>query len=155
MARLMARRRPGPGGSGSGREHGYVTSELLLGTALLLLPVAVIVLVLPTWAERRSMAHAIAHEATRAVVRAPDWPTGKRRAELIVQEMAANYKVDPEGVRVQWEPDAGEAPLTRGQQVRAVVTVQVPTFPIAGLAGVASWEMTVTHTEVVDRYGSL
>jgi hypothetical protein len=45
---------------GRSREGGYVAAELALGIGLLVFPVALLVLTLPTWSERQTTARSIA-----------------------------------------------------------------------------------------------
>lgn len=134
----------------------YATAELVMGIALLLLPVTLIVLTLPTWAERRSMAHSAAHDAALALARSSDWPAGKARAEAIVEEMARNYGLhEDESMRLTWEPDRGAARVDRGEKVTAVVEVATPGLFVPGLGFIGRWDLTVRHSETVDRYRSL
>ena len=145
-------RLPAPGGD----DRAYATAELVLGIALLLLPVTLIVLTLPTWAERRSMAHSAAHDAAVALARSTGWPTGRARAEQIVDEIARNYGLrGDDSLRLTWEPDRGTARVDRGEKVTAVVRVPVPGVFVPGVGSIGRWELTVRHTETVDRYRSL
>ena len=52
-----------------GRERGFVATEFVLGVGVLLLPVVVVVLTIPTWSERQTTARAIAREVARTVAR--------------------------------------------------------------------------------------
>jgi hypothetical protein len=49
------------------QDAGYVAAELALGVGLLVFPVAMLVLTLPTWSERQASARAIAREMARTV----------------------------------------------------------------------------------------
>ena len=51
------------------REGGFVAAELALGVGVLLLPVAFVVLTIPSWSERQTTGRAIAREVGRAVAR--------------------------------------------------------------------------------------
>jgi hypothetical protein len=137
-------------------DRAYATAELVLGIALLLLPVMLIVLTLPTWAERRSMAHSAAHDAALALARSTDWPAGKARADQIVEEMAHNYGLrGDDSMRLTWEPDRGAARVARGETVTAVIRVPTPGVFVPGVGYIGRWELTVRHSETVDRYRSL
>ena len=45
--------------SGRASESGYVAAELALGVGLLVFPIALLVLTLPTWSERQTTARSI------------------------------------------------------------------------------------------------
>jgi hypothetical protein len=126
-----------------------------MGIALLLLPVTLVVLTFPTWAERRSMAHSVAYEAARAVARSRDWVAGKARAEQIAGEIAENYEMERWEVELGWQPDRGASQVQRGEKVTAVVTVWAPGLFVPGLGDVGRRKLRATHTETVDRYRSL
>ncbi|MGH2687276.1 MAG: hypothetical protein ACRDKW_00490 [Actinomycetota bacterium] len=137
-----------------GGDAAFATAELLLGVVLLLIPVSMLVVTFPTWAERRSMAESVAYEAAQTVARSSNWATGKRRAEALVAEMAGNYGLEREQITVEWRPDRGEAPVERGERVRAAVAVEVPAvaFPWGGDAG--AWRVTAEKTVTADLYRS-
>lgn len=149
----MKRRRP-PGEPLPGPDAAFATAELLLGIVLLLLPVSMLVVTFPTWAERHSMAESVAYEAAQTVARSGNWATGKRRAEALVAEMAANYGLGRDQITLTWEPDRGDAPVERGEEVRAVVTIEVPAvaFPWGGEAG--EWRTRAAKTATADLYRS-
>jgi hypothetical protein len=132
----------------------FATAELLLGVVLLLVPVSLLVVTFPTWAERRSMAESVAYEAAQTVARSRNWGTGKARAGALVSAMATNYGLTPDKIHVTWDPDRGEALVERGEQVRVIVTVDVPAvaFPWGGEAG--EWKTTAEHTATADLYQS-
>lgn len=141
---------------GAAGEGAYATVELVAGIALLLLPVTLLVVTLPTWAERQSLAASAAHDAALALARSSSWPAGKARAEQIVEEMARNYGLrGNEPVQLTWDPDRGGAPVERGEMVTAVVRVPAPAVLIPGLGYIGRWDLTVRHSEIVDRYRSL
>ncbi|HUH06478.1 MAG TPA: hypothetical protein VML96_01605 [Egibacteraceae bacterium] len=127
--------------------------EFALGAGVLVLPVAMLVLVFPTWIERQSAARLAAQEAARAVVLADDCADGRRSAALLVEEIAANHELADGLTLTQPAGCAGE--LARGAIVTATVTVQMPltAIPLIGRAGGFSW--TVSHSERVDQYRSL
>jgi cytochrome c-type biogenesis protein CcmH/NrfG len=126
-----------------------------MGIAFLLLPVTLIVLTFPTWAERRSMAHSVARESALAVARSPDWVAGKAQAERMTEQIVRNYGLAQEEVRLAWDPDRGATEVQRGERVTAVVTVAMPALFVPAVGDIGSWETTIRHTETVDRYRSL
>lgn len=132
-------------------QRGSVGVELALGVGVLLLPVALTVVVLPTWAERQSMARLAAQEAARTVVLAGDLGTGTAQGRALAERIAANHGM-PGAIRAVSVTTPGRS-LARGATVTATVEVLigVPDLPwITG--GDVTW--TVTHVEVVDPYRS-
>lgn len=132
-------------------QRGSVGVELALGVCVLLLPVALTVVVLPTWAERQSMARLAAQEAARTVVLAGDLASCTQQGRALALRIAANHGM-PDAIRSVSIATAGPS-LTRGATVSATVEVLigVPDLPwIDG--GDVAW--TVTHVEVVDPYRS-
>lgn len=137
-----------------GADAGYSTAELVAGLAVLVLPVALLVLTFPTWAERRALADAAAREASVVVANAKQWTSGKAAAEHVVREMTQNYGLPAGSVRLTWDPDGGTARLRRGEPVRAVVAVPMPLIVVPGMVAIGAWETTAAHTEIVPQYGS-
>jgi hypothetical protein len=88
------------------------------------------------------------------VARSNNWATGKRRAEALVTEMARNYGLTRDQVTLSWKPDRGEAPVERGERVRASVAVEVPAvaFPWGGGAG--EWRIGSEKVVTADLYRS-
>jgi Flp pilus assembly protein TadG len=120
--------------------------ELPLGL-LLLVPAALLVLTVATWFERSAAARTAADEAARTVVLPDSWDQGAADAQAVVDEIAANYDLDPGDLTLQLEGD-----LTRGGTVTAHVTVRIPAAAIPLLGGIGGFDRTVSHTEQVDQY---
>jgi len=133
------------------RAGGSVGVELALGVAVLVLPVALAVVVLPTWAERQSMARLAAQEMARTVVLSGDLTTGTAQGELLAQRIAANHGMAG-AVRSVSVTTSG-ASLTRGATVTAAVEVSIPVPALPWISG-GDLTWTVTHAEVVDPYRS-
>lgn len=131
-------------------ERGAVAVEFALAVGLLLLPVAVLVLTFPTWAEHQSMARLAAQEAARAVVLAPDPAGGHAEGVAVAQRIAANH-----GLAGRITGVAYEGAAVRGGAVSAVVTVRVPVPDLGSLAPLPDLTWTARHTEPVDPYRSL
>lgn len=129
-------------------ERGFVTTEFVLSIAFLILPVSLLVLTLPVWAERQSMTRVSAREASRAYVVTAD----QNAAQEAVFEIADNQGVGRGNVTVTFDGNPREA----GAIVRATVTTKVPALKIPLLnAQMAEFELTDSHAEVVDLYRSL
>ena len=116
--------------SGRPPEGGYVAAELALGVGLLVFPIALLVLTLPTWSERQTTARSIAREVSRVVAVAGACDRG--RAAETGHEMARNLGLSPGDIDVQLDCAPGQR-LPRGGHVRASVTVAVPAVTIPGL----------------------
>lgn len=129
---------------------GSVPIEFALGVGVLVLPVALLVLTLPQWAERQSAARLAAREAARAVVLADTGPAGVAAGHDAAARVAANHGIDPSDFTV-----AFTGAVVRGEAVTASVTARFPATAFPGLADVAAFTWTATHTEQVDHYRSL
>jgi hypothetical protein len=133
------------------RERGFVAGELALGIGLLLVPVALLVLTLPTWSERQTTARSIAREVARVVAVAGT--CDRPRALDLGHDMARNLGLPPGDIGVQLDCASG-ARLPRGGSVRASVTVAVPAVALPGIGSVGAWSWTAHHSEPVDQYRS-
>ena len=136
---------------GRSREGGYVAAELALGVGLLVFPVALLVLTLPTWSERQTTARSIAREVSRVVAVAGVCDRG--RATDTGHDMARNLGLAPSDVDVRLDCVPGGR-LPRGGSVRASVTVAVPAVTFPGIVSVGAWSWTAHHSEPVDQYRS-
>jgi hypothetical protein len=133
------------------RERGYVAGELALGIGLLVFPVALLVLTLPTWSERQTTARSIAREVSRVVAVAG--VCDRAAASQTGHDMARNLGLAPGDIDVQLDCATGER-LRRGGNVRAAVTVAVPAVTFPGIGSVGSWSWTAHHSEPIDQYRS-
>lgn len=130
-------------------DGGSVAVELAMGVGVLLLPVAVLVLLLPTWVERQSMARLAAQEAARAVVLADSDASARTAAEEAARTIAANHGLGQDLRTV--EVSGG---LVRGGTVTATVRVRVPLTALPFAGDVGGFTVTARHREPVDRYRS-
>jgi len=132
-------------------ERGYVAGELAIGIGLLVFPVALLVLTLPTWSERQTTARSVAREVARVVAVAG--VCDRERAVDTGSEMARNLGLPPGDLDVQLDC-APRARLVRGENVRASVTVAVPAVDLPAIGSVGAWRWTAHHSEPVDQYRS-
>jgi hypothetical protein len=130
-------------------EGGFVATELAFGIAVLVLPVALLVLTFPRWSERQMTARVIAREVARRAVR--DGTCDRAAASELGRTIAHNLGVDPDDVHVQLECADG-AGLVPGGDVEAAITVAMPAVQVPGVGEVAAWAWTARHREPVDRY---
>jgi len=133
-------------------EGGFVATELVAGLGLLLLPVALVVLTLPTWSERQSSARAIAREAAREVARSGLCDPG--RAEALARTMAGNLGLPAGASSVALTCVPGSA-LEPGADVEVAVTVRMPAVHLPAIGDVASWTWTARHRQPVDAYAGV
>ncbi|MDQ3710075.1 MAG: hypothetical protein M3387_12370 [Actinomycetota bacterium] len=124
--------------------------ELSLGIGLLVLPMALLVLLLPTWLERQSMARVSAQEAARSVAVAADPQQASAIASEVVTRIAVNHGLPADAITVRMSGGLG-----RGEVVTATVTVDMPATSFPGLTEVGGFTYTTAHREVIDPYRSL
>jgi len=133
-------------------EGGFAAIELSAGVALLVLPVALLVLSLPEWSSRQGLARLAARDGARAVALAGRCDPGL--GDRAVAAIAAGAGLPDGTVRVSVDCTPG-APLLRGSDVTARVTVRMPAVAVPLIGSVAAWSWTAVHREPVDPYGSL
>ncbi len=131
-------------------ERGAVAIELPAAIGLLLLPLALLVITIPTWPERQTVARSAASEAARTAVLASSWEEGIDAGADVVGLAAQNYGLDPADLTVSWQGAFG-----RGESITATVTVRMPALVVPGLTTVDPWTWSASHTERVDDYRSL
>jgi hypothetical protein len=124
---------------------------LALGVALLVIPVALLVLTLPRWSERQLTARVIARELARRAAR--DGICDRGAAVSLGATMAANLGTTPSAVTVQLACADGTV-LAPGSDVEARVTVAMPAVEVPGVGPVGGWSWTARHREPVDRYAA-
>lgn len=140
------------------RDRGHAGVELAMAVAVLILPVALVVLGFGPWSETRVLAESTASEASRAVAIELDHSAGS----VVVGAAIANAGIDPGLVRLGWcgsvtgvvNSPAGSCPLTRGSTVEATVQIWTPLFntPWGSIGGL--W-VSASHAEPIDLYRSL
>jgi hypothetical protein len=121
-----------------------VSTEFVAGAALLLLPVALLVALLPRWSEARLDAITAADQGARAAAVAV--ATGG--AAVPAAEHAAAAVLEPRG-----RPVSDIAVRVDGSEVIVDLTVRMPALPLPwGDVGAFDW--TATRTHPVDPYRS-
>jgi cytochrome c-type biogenesis protein CcmH/NrfG len=134
-----------------GAESGFVATEFAFGVAVLLLPIALLVLTFPRWSERQVTARVIAREVARRTAR--DGVCELSAARALGATMARNLGVAPGEIGVDLVCADGVA-LAPGSDVEARVTVAMPAVQLPGAGAVGAWSWTARHREPVDRYAS-
>jgi hypothetical protein len=139
-------------------EKGHAAVELALAIAVLMLPVALVVLAFGPWSERRVLAEAVAAESARVVALELDHGLGVD----IVSRMTGEHGLEAAEVRLGWcgasptslSTPLSLCPLTRGSNVIVDLEVWAPlvTTPWGPVGGL--W-VSASHSEPIDLYRSL
>lgn len=130
-------------------ERGMAVLEWPLAVFIILVPIAAMVTLLPTWSERQTVARDAAGTAARVAVLESDAEQAITAGEQAARRAATNFGIDPEDLTVTWTGD-----LDRGSAVTATVTVRMPVAVLPGLGSVGAWSWSSSHTERVDDYRS-
>lgn len=132
-------------GVGGRREAGMVSTEFVAGAALLMLPVALLVALLPRWSEARMTAVAAADQGARAAAVAV--ATGHPAQPAAEQAAASTLAVqgrDLTALTVRIDSDA---------RVVVDLTVRMPALPLPWVE-VGGFDWTATRTHPIDPYRS-
>jgi len=132
------------------RQSGSAPLSLTLGLGLMVIPVLLLVLTLPTWEARTVDARDAASAAARALVTSASWSDGVVSADQLVQEIGATDGVGAGDMSVRFQGS-----LSRGAEVSAKVTVLIPAAQIPLIGAVGSLHYSATSTQLVDEYRSL
>ncbi len=130
-------------------ESGMVVLEWPLATFLLLVPIAAMVMLLPKWAERQTLARDAAVTAARVAVLEADPAEAMTAGEEAAGRTATNFGVPSSDLTVSWSGD-----LSRGGAVTATATIRMPAMTFPGLGSLEAWSWSSSHTERVDDYRS-
>ena len=122
-------------------DAGAAAIEMPLAVGLLLLPIAMVVMLVPQWPERQTVARAAAKEAATLYANAPDAATGAALAQASVDQAAANHGLPAGAMTVAL---GGE--WCRACNVTATVTVEIPAIdiPFAGTVGAFTYSAAST-----------
>jgi hypothetical protein len=131
-------------------QAGSAPLSLVLGLGLLVIPVLLLVLSIPTWEARAVDARDAAATAARVLVTADSWPDGVSAANQAVDEIRASDRISPSDVKTDYQGS-----LTRGSTVTVDVTVVIPATEILLIGAVGSLHYTASSSELVDQYRSL
>lgn len=147
MKRIPRRRR-----SRSSREQGAGAVDLVVVSAFLLIPTAMLLLSLPLMVEYRSLADAAAREAVRACAIAPDPITGQTYADAIARRILNGRGLSPQGTMVDINCDDAWYP---GKMVTARVSFQAPAVSIIGFGNIGAVTIKRTYCERIEHTRSL
>lgn len=131
-------------------DAGSAAIEMPLAIGLLLLPIAMVVMLVPQWPERQTVARAAAKEAASLYANAPDQASGATLAQASVSQAAANHGLPAGAMTValggQW---------CRACSVTATVTVEIPAIDVPFAGTIGSFTHTTSSTARVDDFRSL
>lgn len=132
------------------RDVGAAAIEMPLAVGLLLLPIALVVMLVPQWPERQTVARSAAKEAATLYANAPSAAVGAERAEAAVAQAANNHGLPPAAMTVTLSEN-----WCRACTVTAAVVVEIPAIavPLAGTVGAFTY--TATSSARIDDYRSI
>ena len=133
----------------SGSEQGTGAVDLVMVSAFLLIPAAMLLLSLPLMVEYRSLADAAAREAVRACAVAPDPTEGQANADAIAQHILNERGLsleEPIDCRGAWRP---------GGVVKASVSIRVPAVSVIGFGSIGAVTIERTYREQIEQTRSL
>ena len=126
-------------------QRGFIAVEYALALGLILVPVGLLVITLPAWPERQTVARVAAEEGARTAVLTGDLAAG----EAVAMEAVSNQGIDPNDIDIAWTGST-----ERGGQLTAAVTIRMPAIRVPAVATVGTWDWTARHSESVDLYRS-
>lgn len=124
--------------------------SLMLGLSMIVLPVMLLVLTVPTWEQRAVDAQDAARNAARQLVVAQDWAGGVAAANQSLVADAAN-----DGLAVGDLTANYSGSLAPGGEVTATVTITVPVGRVPLLGFVGTMHYVARSTEHVGSYRGL
>lgn len=131
---------------------GFAAIELAAGVALLLLPVTLLVVALPTWADRQTVARLAARDATRVLTLRTVCDTAAATDAVREAERAGGLATGSLDLAVDCAPGAA---LPRGGAVTVRVTVEIPALVVPALGAAGAWHWTATDVAPVDPYAAV
>jgi hypothetical protein len=131
-------------------DRGAAAVEMPLAVGLLLLPISILVMVVPQWPERQTVARAAAKDAASIYANGSDASTGAQLALASVQQAGTNHGLPPGTLTV--ELTGG---WCRACTVTASVTVDIPAIDVPFIGTVGSFTYTATSSARIDDYRSL
>ena len=128
-------------------ESGFAPLTMMLALAVVITPVLLLVLTIPTWLERGVDARDAAANAARTLATADNWQAGTLAANQTVSQLITGDGLDPNLVTTSYGGD-----LNPGSIVTARVTVTIPAGVIPGIGHYGTVHYTATSTQHVDTY---
>lgn len=130
-------------------DAGAAAIEMPLAVGLLLLPIAILVMMVPQWPERQTVARAAAKDAATVYANAPDEQSGQAQAAAVVSTAAANHGMPAGSMSIEL---GGE--WCRACTVTVSVTVLIPAVDVPFAGTIGSFGYTATSSARIDDYRS-
>jgi hypothetical protein len=132
-------------------EAGFIALEWVLAIVFLLLPVVMLGAGVSRWPEHQQLARASAGEAARAAVLAPTHANAITQANLIANQVAADYNIPDSAITV-----AVDAPeWDWGAEVTVTITVTMPTLDIPGIGTWRASNWSTSSTQRIEDHRGL
>ena len=131
-------------------DRGAAAIEMPLAVGLLLLPIALVVMIVPQWPERQTVARAAAKDAATVYANALDAESGRAQATSTVSDAASNHGLPPGSMTVELTGD-----WCRACTVTAMVTIDIPAVDVPFVGPVGSFTYTARSSARIDDYRSL
>ncbi|MDE0168063.1 MAG: hypothetical protein OXS29_00885 [bacterium] len=142
---------PATGWPPSRTERGSGAVELVLTTALILIPMTMLLLSLPLMVAYRTMGDAAAREAVRACANALDPSSGQQRAESLARRILGERGLSPQAIEVIVDCRAGWEP---GAVVSATVSFRAPVIDVVGIGSLGTVTFSRSYRERIKPYRS-
>jgi hypothetical protein len=130
-------------------ESGFAPLTMALGVSLLVIPVLLVVLTLPSWEERTVDAKDMAANAARILASASGWQPGITQADQTIAEMAANQGIPTGQINVSYHGS-----LNPGATITVDLTVTIPAGTIPAIGSFGTFHYTASSTQHIDSYKS-
>ena len=131
-------------------EAGFAPLTMMLGLGLLVIPILLLVLTVPTWEARTLDARDAASDAARTLAGADSWVAGVNAANQTINQETANDGLNPADITVRYS-----GTLSPGATVTAAVTVTIPAGAVPGVGAFGTLHYTTSSTQHIDNYRSL
>lgn len=132
------------------RDVGAAAVEMPLAVGLLLLPIALVVMLVPQWPERQTVARSAAKEAATLYANASNEAVGEEIARASVQQAAANHGIPASSMTVEF---SGQ--WCRACTVTASVIVDIPAVAVPFVGTVGAFAYTADSSTRIDDYRSM
>ncbi|NND84972.1 MAG: hypothetical protein HKN46_07460 [Acidimicrobiia bacterium] len=135
-------------------DRGSAPIELAAGLGLLVLPIAIAILIAPSWLAARNGADAAAQSAATAISTGSNDASGEATARALVEGIAASRSIAVSDL--EFCPPRGTClPLGRGDVIEVRVEVRAAPIDLPGLVSLGSVVVEGRGHASVDPYRSL
>ena len=132
-------------------ERGSGAIDLVLATAFILIPMAMLLVSLPLLVAYKAMGDAAAREAVRACATAFDPSSGQELAEELAYRILSERGLSPEATQVAVDCESAWEP---GGVVSATVSLRVPMINVVGIGSLGTVNIHRSFREQIEPYRS-